>query len=368
MSTLSAQVTPLFPIYLSLFSNRNMAMVTNVFLSFVVLYLVYLIALSFSSNKVALGSVLILSIEPSFYASSLNLAPEILYTLFLVLAFYFTASKPFANDNINLILQVTVLSISVLIRPIALITIIAVAILFLIYYVKTSKKIYIGSLILLLVPSIIWSCRNLLIHGIFNISSISSQNIFLYEGVASLSESEGITFEKAAEIEGTRKDNLLNSLSSINETFNYNNKRGLELIAEHPIGLLIVHLKGLLKISFGIFKSKYSIILSEIYKVDSKLFTGIIFIVLGLLIGCIWILMFFGFHPAFKADAHNTKLLLLFILTAILPATSYIAYARFRVPASPFISIIAALGLSHLLKLIRLRNLRSKNEIEFFIN
>jgi 4-amino-4-deoxy-L-arabinose transferase-like glycosyltransferase len=356
MSILSAQVTPLFPIYLSLFSERKLAMIAIVIMSFMVLLLVYLITLNFSSHKIALISVIILSVEPSFYASSLNLATETLFTLFLVLGIYFTTSKPFSNNSINLLLQAILLGVSVLVRPVALIAILALSLLYLVYFIKTSKKIYFGSIFLVLTPSIIWSYRNFFTHGFFNVSLMPANNIFVYDGVASLSIAEDITFEEAGKIESDLKVASLGPIYSIKESYDYDNNRGFELITEHPISALILHCKGLFKTSFGVFKSKFFIIVNEIYRIDSKILTGIILLALGLLIVCIWILTFYGIRPALKTDSYNTMLILILIVSVILPATSHVAYARFRAPVAPLISIVAALGLNQLLQLSKSRN------------
>ena len=357
MSILSAQVTPLFPIYLSLFSERKLAMIANVIMSFMVLLLVYLITLNFSSHKIALISVIILSVEPSFYASSLNLATETLFTLFLVLGIYFTVGKPFLNNNINLLLQAIMFGMSVLVRPVALITIAAFSLLYLVYFIRTSKKIYFGSIFLLITPSIIWSFRNFFTHGFFNVSSISANNIFVYDGVASLSIAEGITFEEAGKIESELKATSVNPIYNIKENYDYDNNRGFELITEHPMSVLILHVKGLFKTSFGIFKSKFYIIINDIYRIDSKMLTGAILLALGLLVVCIWIFIVFGIYPALKSDSYNAISIFLLAISVILPATSHVAYARFRAPAAPFISIIAAFGLSYLLQLSKFRNM-----------
>ena len=356
MSILSAQVTPLFPIYLSLFSDRKLAMIANVILSFMVLILVYLITLNFSSHRIALIGITILSVEPSFYASSLNLATETLFTLFLVLGIYFTACKPFLNNNINLLLQAIIFGMSVLVRPVALITIAAFSLLYLVYFIRTSKKIYFGSIFLLITPSIVWSIRNFFTHGFFNVSSISANNIFVYDGVASLSIAEGITFEEAGKIESELKATSVDPIYNIKENYDYDNNRGFELITEHPMSVLILHVKGLFKILFGIFKSKFYIIINDIYRIDSKMLTGAILLALGLLVVCIWTFIIYGIYPALKSDSYNAISILLLAISVILPATSHVAYARFRAPAAPFLSVIAALGLSYLLQLSKFRN------------
>ncbi len=85
--------------------------------------------------------------------------------------------------------------------------------------------------------------------------------------------------------------------------------------------------------------------------------TGAILLALGLLVVCIWIFIVFGIYPALKSDSYNAISIFLLAISVVLPATSHVAYARFRAPAAPFISIVAALGLSYLLQLSKFRDM-----------
>jgi hypothetical protein len=349
LAELSAKITPIFPIFLYLLQNRSIAFFVSTFMSFIILFLVYLISTKLLSNFWVLVPALLLTIEPSFYAASLNLAPETLYSLFLVLGVFFAVFQPFTNQKINLYLFSFFIGFSILIRPIALILILALIFLGVVNLLRHTDSKYIGPIFLLGLPSLLWSIRNYFSFGFFGPSSITSHNLLWYEGVPALANSEGTTFEESTATEFARKTSLLGAESSVLENFNYNNARGLELIRENPVGFLITHINGFPKFIFGIFKSKFVVILNQVYKIDNELFIGIVYFYLLSIVVIIWLLFIFGFNIIFTRNKHSAILIALIVGATLIPASGQVAYARFRSPIVPFICIVSAVGLSKLL-------------------
>ena len=345
MVTLSAQVTPIFPLFLNFINSRELSSLFCLILSFAIIFLVYLIAKKLSSKNIAIWTSLLLSIEPSFYALTYNLSPEVLFAFTLVLGFYFAICQPFSNININYFLQSLLMGLSVLIRPIALPAILALSIFWLYHYFKKFTPIYLSHIIMLLVPATLWSFRNFQVHGFFNLSLISSNNIFLYEGVPAFAEDNGLTFEQAKEIELTRKSQEIGDLPSIIKQYQYNNKRGLELVSQHPIGWLESHIKGLGKVLFGVYKSKFYIIIEELYKIESRVFLMVLLLILGIVVAIIWILFILGTKQITRNEPLNGVAIVIVIFLLIIPATGQVAYARFRSPVTPLICVVAALGI-----------------------
>jgi hypothetical protein len=122
--------------------------------------------------------------------------------------------------------------------------IICLIIFWLINYYQTSQTIFLSISVIASVFALIWSFRNLVIHGFFNVSFISSNNIFWFEGVPALSEANDISFEEAKSIEGGLKNQIIGNNPSVLEEYKYNSKRGLELVFEHPVGWIESHFKG----------------------------------------------------------------------------------------------------------------------------
>lgn len=160
-----------------------------------------------------------------------------------------------------------------------------------------------------------------------------------------LAEDSGITFENATAIESNLRTQEIGNNAPVDEVFSYNNNRGLELVTEHPLGWFIVHIKGTAKLLFGIYKSKYEVIISSIYGIENHLLINIIFAMLGALILMIWILFYLSLKPAFKRGRRFAGISLVIIMFLLVPATGQVAYARFRAPASPFICILIGYGI-----------------------
>jgi hypothetical protein len=219
-------------------------------------------------------------------------------------------------------------------------------------YFQTSQTIFLYTSIIAIVFALAWSIRKSLVHGFFNISSISSNNIFLYEGVPALSEAKGIPFEEAKNIESALKKQIIGDDPSVLELYDYNSKRGLELIFENQIGWIQSHLNGVGKVLFGVYKSKYRIIDQKVFGVNDQVIQSIHFIVLGFITLIIWLLFLNGVSQFHKFDVLNSRLFLLILIAILLPATGQVAYARFRSPVVPIICIVAAIGTQNLINKI----------------
>ena len=170
-----------------------------------------------------------------------------------------------------------------------------------------------------------------------------------HEGVPAFSEAKGISFEEAKSIEGELKIQLIGNNSSVIEEYKYNSTRGLELIFNNPIGFIQSHIKGVGKLLFGVYKSKFRIIDEKIFGIYEQAIQNAHFVILGLITLFIWILFFTGVSSIYKLDFSNALVTSIIIVTILLPATGQIAYARFRAPVVPFICIIAALGVQNML-------------------
>jgi 4-amino-4-deoxy-L-arabinose transferase-like glycosyltransferase len=346
---LSALVAPLFPLFLKIFGYGLLAQSVYIILFVLILILIYKITLKLTSKKVAGIAILLLSLEPSLFISSLSLAPELLFSFTLTLALYFGVCKPIKKIELNYLLLGILIGVSVLIRPIALVMVICLIIFWLINYYQTSQTIFLSTSVIASIFALIWSFRNLVVHGFFNVSSISSNNIFWFEGVPALSEAKGISFEEAKSIEGGLKSQIIGNSPSVIEEYNYNSKRGLELVFKYPIGLIQSHFKGVGKVLFGVFKSKFKIIDEKIFGIDNQVIQSTHFVILGFITLLIWVLFLNGVRLFYKLDRLNALLVLLIIIAILLPATGQIAYGRFRAPVVPFICIIAAIGVQSML-------------------
>lgn len=347
---LSAQVTPFFPIFLKISGNRSVGLFIYSLLSILILVLTYKICLKLFTKKVAIISIFILSIEPSFYASSLNLAPELLFAFTMVLVIYLIICKPHKQIYFNYTISFFIIGLSVLIRPIALVLIIAILLFWIVSYIRNKDNLKIVYALITILPSLLWSFRNYIIHGFFNVSSISAHNLLWYEGVPALAESTGITFEEAGAIESNLRDQYLGRNDGVLERYDYDRKRGVELVLDHPVGMVIAHLKGAAKLAFGVYKSKYEIIINNVYTIENQIYYKFVYACLGIIILSIWLLFFYGLKPAFRQNYMASNLMLFMIILILIPASGQVAYARFRAPISPLLLVFAGYGLQEFFK------------------
>ena len=343
-TSLSAQVTPIFPLFLKLTNFANLGMLLTLVASILVLVITYFISSKYVSSKFAKLSVLFVSIEPAFFASTINLAPESIFSFVVLLGLFFGICKPLTYTRVNYFIFFICLSFSVIIKPVSLVTILFVFVLCIIQYYRSKKLNYIFYAILTAIFPILWSIRNFWIHGFFNVSTIASHNLFFYEGVAALAEESDMTFEEAVNNESIRRQRIIGESSEVIKLYEYNLGRGQELIINNPFGFLISHIKGIGKLFFGIYKSRFIYIFKDVYRIESQMLIYIFYLFLLLIIIFIWFMFMIGIIRNYKNFDVWQVLMLLIIITILLPASGQIAYARFRAPVSPIICIFAALG------------------------
>jgi 4-amino-4-deoxy-L-arabinose transferase-like glycosyltransferase len=347
--SLSGWVTPLFPLFLKIFGYDILARFVYIILFVIILILVFKITLKLTSQKIARIAILLISLEPSLFISSLNLSPELLFCFTLTFASYFGICRPIRKIELNYLLLGILIGISILIRPIALVMIVSLFIFWIVTYYQTSKNIYLLIAAATIVFSLVWSLRNLIVHGFFNVSSISSNNIFLFEGVPALSEEKGISFEEAKKIELALKKRIIGDYPSVLEGYNYDSKRGLALIFNYPIGWVQSHIQGVGKVLFGVYKSKFRIIDEQVFGINDQIIQSIHFSILGFITLLIWVLFLNGVSLFYKLDVLSARVTFLILIASLLPATGQVAYARFRSPVTPIICIVASLGIQNLL-------------------
>ncbi len=348
---LSAQVPPLFPFFLSLIGENTNAVIFIFILSNLVLVLTYKVCLKLASKKVALIAVFILSLEPSFFIASINLGPEIFLMLNLVIGAWLLICKNELKYSKQL--AFALFGLCVLIRPIALPFVIVLTVYYFVKYFYSRNFTFLIYAFLLVLPSTIWTIRNLFVHKIASVSLITSNNLFLYEGVPAASESLGRPWEFIADQEVYLRESIIGKQPSTEILDTYNTQRGIELIFSYPIGWLFSHMKGLLKLLFGINKTKYEIIYDQLFSTNISILLIISNVVFGLFIATVWVSFIKGFLVLKLTQPRITCLLLVLISMILIPASGHIAYARFRSPITPFICIFSAIGVAQLYPLLK---------------
>jgi len=365
-SFLGAQVTPIFPLYLSLFLFLGISgiILLNLLLSFITIYVIYKIGNHLLGNSFGIFCAFLFSIEGSIWFSSLTITPETLFTLFIALFIYFLLLQPFTKLRTNFVLAGFTLGTAVLTRPIALLMLVSFvfAIVFLRSFRTTNFFILISTASTI---TIMWAARNFYLYGVPNISTISAHNLLYYEGAAAQAEALDISLEDSQKLEQTLQSNALGNSASVSDTYSYKMERGLSLIRMNFLPLLQSHLSGALRTLFGPGRASIDKILLEGFNLEG----GPIVILATIIFQLFVILLVFGsILGSFYFWNKDRQFLVVFACTAgslLVAASGAIGYSRFRVPMIPVLALLCVPGLyifrSWLFRNIyRLRNFFSK--------
>jgi 4-amino-4-deoxy-L-arabinose transferase-like glycosyltransferase len=355
LEKLSAQVTPLFPLVVWILRTNAGLLIFLFICSLVITLLTYIIAKELFGVTSAIWATIFVCLEPAFFTSSLNLAPEILFSLFLILGVYFYILHLKKNSSIHLLLCSLLIGLSVLVRPIGLIPILGLVCWLILQKKNFSKKGKWWSIILLLLPSAAWSLRNLIWHGIFTVSTISSSNLTMYEGVAAKALANKVDLREAQLLEETKIIAKFGETPDLIDLNSYYVQRGLSLIVEYPIAFLQTHIVGSFKLMFGISETKFKLWLSELYGVHQT--SVLVWVAIFMIVSLIWLLFFYKLIALSSSEGSRIMPILIIIFALLVSSSGVIGYSRFRAPVVPLLCILAGSGVvlltSRALKLFR---------------
>jgi 4-amino-4-deoxy-L-arabinose transferase-like glycosyltransferase len=344
-TSLDAEVVPVFPALLALPLTLEQTLILIFLISMFTHFLYFKIIMRVFNKNLALIATVILAWEPSFFVSGLRLAPEAIYIFLLVLSISFLILKPFKAVQFNHVAAGILLGLSILTRPIGL-----VLLLFPTVYLFTKFKkikqmpyalsIYFSSVLL----PFCWSIRNCFVHGFFGVSTITNNNLLLYEGAAAKAEAKNQALEFIQKQELARQQIFLNDHSSVSKVNSYNFDRGLELILSYPVELIQTHVDGLAKLFFGPGRDFYSKVFSNLPEslVDTQrvaLLLSVLFLII--LNG----FAFFGLVNLLRKRPIIAISILALLIPLTIASSGAIAYSRFRSPIAPLICLLAALGI-----------------------
>ncbi len=350
LTFLDAEVTPVFPMFLALPFTLKQSLVLIFSLSFITLFLYFKLIQHLFNTKLATLAVVILSWEPSFFVSALRLAPETIYTFFVMASISVFVLKPFQIRYANYLIGGFLLGLSTLTRPIGLVIFIAPTI-YLLANLKRIKQItkflfcYFSSLAL----PFLWSLRNYLVHGFFGVSTIASNNLLFYEGAAAKAESTNQTLELVQDQESLRREIFLHGESGVSQINSYNLERGVELITEYPMDLIHTHVIGVFKLFFGPGREFVNQVFSVLpYRFLEAVQIGLVLTILFLVVLNCYALI--GTVSLLAVRPGLLGVISVLLIPLIIVSSGSIAYSRFRSPIAPIICLMAAIGFSRFLR------------------
>lgn len=343
----SFYVTPGYPLFLSLLSALEHRQI--IFIQFCILgltqFLCYRILKSLFQPSIALLGLSIFLLESSTNVESFHILTETLFGIFFLAFLYFFSKHK--NSKFDPIIAGGFLGISLLIRPVAQILIVALVVTFLI--AKQKRNIAICLFLSVAILSS-WLIRNNNVFGIPQLSGIQSLNLLYYEGAGAASIAKSQTLEKAQTLEGAREASSLGEAPNLNSIVHYRQDRGITLIKNNFLGFIELHAKGSIKILLGpgsatideiVSQMPFGTLLGSIYKFFSITLS---FLLALFSFFAIWLLV----RDKQRTGKYFHVFVALSFLLLLVSSGGANAYSRFRVPLVPLEIILLLYSFSYL--------------------
>lgn len=364
--------TPTFPIFivgLKKISNKLIWIASIILLigSINVLLVYKICNLIFNQQKLKYLATFLVAIDiPSIYFSGVIMTESVFTFLLLISIYLFIIALK--NEKIILfILSGLILSVAILCRPIAIL----LPIIFSIFLFFKTKKI--KPVVLFFVSSFFlvygWMNRNKEYFNTYQLSSISSINLYFHTSASILSEAENISTEKA-QLKLREKFNASHKWNGderdIVPMINYFQNESIKMIINHPsifikqylIGSVYFYVKPIrnyIDSYFGINAKEYSKVAEKSIQNNllNKLFNEtslltLILVIIQLIFSAILIL---GIILSFKQIISNSIYILFLLIIIYFTLTSSITEVdgRFRLPALPFLAILSSISICKIL-------------------
>jgi 4-amino-4-deoxy-L-arabinose transferase-like glycosyltransferase len=366
--------TPGYPLFLSFFlklwDSLLPALIAQTLISLATILLVFKIAQLVWNESIALLAALVYAFDHTTFLFSHIIHTETLFTFLLVLCVYFGVLFLRQEKRKWLLLFSLTLACSAMVRPISYYLIIPATLGFLIH-VKWSGRGWreVGvALLLLIIPWLAitggWTWRNYAQTGSAEFCHIKGKSLYLYRAVGVVALRDNISEEEA-------RQKLLDALpdtTSWSEArlYDYQAEEGMRIIKQHPLLFAKTIVWGLIKIIadpglrdpyiyFGIEDADPALELMRLpldqYLSKWVLHHPILFVFFLLALAYLGLVYLGGTYAIWILLKERRDVILHLYLWGVifyfvLIAAGPEAYARFRIPFMPFLSMYAAVGLS----------------------
>ncbi|MBI5140486.1 MAG: glycosyltransferase family 39 protein [Candidatus Vogelbacteria bacterium] len=366
--------TPGFPALLAIFkavtgSYKYFPLLQIVFVIGTAM-LVYKIGKVFSETAGTMAGLLYI-FDPTVIFHALMVTSDTSFTFFLILSVYLLFFRRGEAVFFSAFDSGVLLGIATLIRPISTYLVIPLVLIY--FFVLKSRSVdkktilmsgwlFVASFILILAP---WFVRNKLVADTWGLASVQSFNLFHY------TIPEFVSFKRGVSPDDVRRElyGELNKRGVIQvdsaEIKNASTLNGIsyQYLLSDPVGYVRWHTVKMVPffLSSGIKNFFYiynDVLHYKVYETSNENLTnflmrgqfqqffnvlrGQIFITTEhILLTIIFVLMFV---PLLKRDKRIFVLLLLGIILYLALPTPPVAYSRFRIPAAPYMFILASLG------------------------
>jgi 4-amino-4-deoxy-L-arabinose transferase-like glycosyltransferase len=318
---------------------------------------IYLFARQRFSRFVAFAAAAVFAIDPSTIHYANKVLTETLFTLLLFALVWAFAGPPDRGRSANEIasgapapspaafqlLLGLLCGVLVLIRPLAILYFVVLAVLFAFWRRRGITLFVIASLVLPLA----WAARNRARTGVFSIADVAGVNMLLHRAAPALAIFDDYDFAEALH---DRQEELSSAAdeeiamryhvdpAEITPAMHakYFGRIGRRIALQHPLGLALLHVRGVL---VNLFDSDW-----DAFAILSRVPATLVQLVLVAWTHLVTFLAIFGLIVMRRRDARLAALFALTIAYFIVLSAGSEAESRFRVPVVPLMAIAAACG------------------------
>lgn len=313
------------------------------FLSAATAWFVFLAAATFCSGRVSLTAALLTAADPVSFAVSQQLLSDSLFTFLLVVCIWLTLRALLRHHLAGWTAAGGMLGLSALVRPVVYYLIIPI-VLIAVLGRRTDRARRVAAVVCLFLSySLVvglWQFRNKVLLGTWEFSGVRAVNIFLYQAGGVLAAKEGVTVNEAQnrlvnEIHVSR-DEILSPRVNARLL-----QKGISVISDEPLIYTKLVVRGdflfLFAPGYETLRLYFGPIFFHIIIQYSFLYLAILYL------GVIWSLR--SSH-----DYGKPAWLLVLVVLYFVVATGSEGYCRYRIPAIPALSTLAALGFARLVR------------------
>lgn len=333
--------TPGYPLLLALFGARTLPVILmqhllNAFLTAGI----YLLVLYRCDRGPALIASLLFALDVPTIHYANKLLTETLFTTLLYVVFVLALQRP------RPVVMGLLAGLLVLLRPIALLYCIALALHFM------ARRIPKRQLLIFLAVSIVlpgaWAMRNRVQVGVFTVSSIGDFNLLTYRAAGAMAiEDEGDFRQAIADEESALTDEADDQIQAQLHIADatelpdavrarYYSRYALRVIGEHPIAFVQLTIRGLL---VNLFDSDW-----EAISVVSPISPDVLQFGIGVIPTIVFVLAVTGTIFLWRYDRPMALLIVLTVAYFIVISAGGESESRFRVPVMPQLVVAAAIG------------------------
>jgi 4-amino-4-deoxy-L-arabinose transferase-like glycosyltransferase len=365
--TLDILRTPGYPVFLAMikliFRDYKWASVIQLFLTLVNCFILFQIGSNIDhSRRVSYAAIIVYLISLNASFDALLIMTETLTSFLLISALWLLVKYWTTNRVAGLVLCGLTLGLGALVRPSVFPLFFLWVILFAgieWFKVKEKRSIirFISSIVVLSASGylliLLWQVRNIKVQGDFSFSPVGESTMKYWVFGEAMAEIEGITHQEA--------ENLINSAPSSTAYI-------IDYIKSHPAPFLKIQIRGILRtltaVDYRYWAEAISgkkppgsgivvgmslnpaLLVDQIKNGNYWIFLGIVALVIDVLAYSLVTLTLWRIFGYYRKDALLLGLVLIALITLIYSVILPLGHGsgRFRVPAEPFLALLAGMA------------------------